>query len=203
MLDGIARRLIDGRLDRIGRDLARRGVSADQVTAAGFIASLIAIGLVAIGSPAAAVAFVLAGRIADGLDGAVARATAKTDLGGFLDIVCDFVFYGGLPLAFAIADPAANALPAAFLIATFYVNGASFLGFAILAARRGLETTQRGSKSLYFTTGLAEGTETIAVFLAACLWPAAFPALAWGFGILCLITAAARVRLAIATFRNP
>jgi len=134
MLDGIARRLIDGRLDRIGRDLARRGVSADQVTAAGFIASLIAIGLVAIGSPAAAVAFVLAGRIADGLDGAVARATAKTDLGGFLDIVCDFVFYGGLPLAFAIADPAANALPAAFLIATFYVNGASFLGFAILAA---------------------------------------------------------------------
>ncbi|MEJ1157086.1 CDP-alcohol phosphatidyltransferase family protein [Prosthecomicrobium sp. N25] len=202
MLDGIMRRLVDGPLDRAGARLAAAGVGADALTAAGLVVGLGAAAAIAAGATLLGLVLVLASRLADGLDGAVARATRKTDLGGFLDIVCDFVFYGAVPLAFAALDPARNALPAAFLLVTFYVNGASFLGYAILAAKHGMETRARGSKSLYFTTGLAEGTETIAVFLAACLWPAAFPALAVGFGLLCLLTTAARVRLAMTTFRS-
>lgn len=202
MLDGVARRVLERPLDRVGRSLAARGVAADAVTVAGLAAGLLAAVSITLGAMAAAIVLIAASRIADGLDGAVARATRRTDLGGFLDIVFDFVFYGAIPLAFALHDPERNALAAAFLLVAFYVNGASFLGFAILAAKRGMDTAQRGPKSLYFTTGLAEGSETIAVFVAACLWPTAFPALALGFGALCLVTAVARVRLAAITFRD-
>jgi phosphatidylglycerophosphate synthase len=114
----------------------------------------------------------VANRAADGLDGAVARATQRTDRGGFLDIVCDFAFYGAIPLAFAVRDPAANALPATALLFAFYVNGASFLAFAAVAAKRGVESQAWGEKSIYFTAGLAEGTETILFFAAMILVPA-------------------------------
>ncbi len=84
----------------------------------------------------------------------------------------DFAFYGAIPFGFVLADPAANAIAGAALILSFYVNGASFLAYAIMAEKRGLETDARGEKSIFFTTGLAEATETIAVFVLACLFPA-------------------------------
>lgn len=203
MLDGFMRRLIDPPLNRAGRALAARGIGANAITLAGMVLGLCAGALVALGAPLAALALVLASRLADGLDGAIARATQRTDFGGYLDIVCDFVFYGALPLGFVLADPAGNGAPGAFLIAAFYVNGATFLGYAILAERRGLETRGRGLKSLYFTGGLLEGTETIAFFVLLCLWPAGFAPLAWGFGALTLITALARVMQAWRVFGAP
>ena len=112
----------------------------------------------------------LLGRLADGLDGAVARASLQTDFGGYFDIAADFLFYGAIPLAFVILDPVENGVAGAFLLFSFYVNGASFLGYAILAEKRKMTTQARGAKSLYFTGGLLEGTETIAFFVALCLF---------------------------------
>ena len=144
----------------------------------------------------------LLSRVADGLDGAVARATRKTDFGGYLDITSDFLFYGAVPLAFVLADPSANGAAGAFLLTSFYINGASFLGYAILAEKRGMETTKRGAKSLYFTGGLLEGFETIVFFVALCLFSSYFAPLAWVFGALCFITAGSRVLLARAVFTD-
>ncbi len=59
-----------------------------------------------------------------------------------------------------------------------------------------METRSRGEKSLYFTAGLMEGTETILFLLLLVLWPVVFAPLAWVFGGLCLVTAVARVLLA-------
>lgn len=199
MLDGVARRVIDPPLNAAGRRLAAAGVTADGVTTAGLVAGLGAAVAIALHAPLVGLVLIGFSRLLDGLDGAVARASAKTDRGGYLDIVFDFIFYGAVPLAFAVADPA-MAVPAAVLLFAFYVNGASFLAYAIFAAKRGLETRGRGDKSLYFTAGLAEGTETIAVFVAMCLWPAGFAVLAYGFAALCLVTAAARIRLAVDAF---
>ncbi len=202
MLDGLLRKLIDPGLNWAARGLAARGLRADQVTLIGLGFGLVAALMIAFGLPTElALIPLLASRLADGLDGAVARVSQKTDFGGFLDIVSDFAFYGMIPFAFAWVDPG-NALAAAFLIFTFYVNGASFLAFAVLAEKRGLQTSSRGEKSLYFTAGIMEGAETILFLIAFCLWPAAFPALATVFGILCLITATARVLLARRVFRG-
>ncbi len=197
MLDGILRKAIDPIVNRWGQRLAQGGVAANTITLVGLGLGLLAAALIAAGAPGwLALGPLLAGRVADGLDGAVARATKASDFGGYLDIACDFLVYGAIPLAFVLRDTDANAAAGAFLLCSFYVNGATFLGFAILAAKRGMETRARGEKSLYFTAGLLEGAETIALFIAFCLWPAAFAPLAWGFGALCFVTALSRVLLA-------
>lgn len=201
MLDGIMRRAIDPGLNQAGKVLALRGVHANQVTLIGLALGLIAACLIAVGiSGWIALIPLFASRVADGLDGAVARASTLTDFGGFLDIVCDFIFYGAIPLAFVLRDPAGNGTAGAFLLTSFYANGASFLAYAILAAKRGMQTNSRGMKSLYFTAGLLEGTETIGFFAIICIWPAAFAPLAWGFGVLCFVTALSRIALAWRVF---
>ena len=202
MLDGLMRGVVDAPLSRTGRWLADRGASANAVTLAGLALGLVAAGLLATGWSGLLVALVLlSSRLADGLDGAVARVRGKTDFGGYLDITADFAFYGAIPLAFVLRDPAVNGLAGAFLLFSFYVNGATFLGFAVLAAKRGMETASRGEKSLYFTAGLLEGTETILFLLLLAVWPGLFVPGAWIFGALCLVTAGARVGLAARTFR--
>lgn len=196
------RKLIDPVVNRWGRVLAGIGMTANAVTGLGLGLGLIAAAMIALGAAGwVALIPLLAGRVADGLDGAVARASTPTDFGGYLDIVCDFLFYGAIPLAFVLRDADANGMAGAFLLCSFYFNGATFLGFAILAAKKGMQTDARGQKSLYFTAGLLEGSETIAIFIAFCLWPAGFAPLAWLFGGVCFITAIARVMLARRIFK--
>lgn len=196
MFDGFARKLMDPALTKAGAWAAAQGFHANHVTLAGLALGVLAAGMIGAGAPTAwALAPLLANRIADGLDGAIARARGKTDFGGFLDIVADFAFYGLIPFAFALRD-SANALAASFLLLTFYINGASFLAFAILAEKRGMKTAVRGDKSLYFSVGIMEGGETILALTAMCLWPQLFAPIAWGFGALCVATALARVLLA-------
>ena len=202
VLDRFMRRLIDPALDQAGRSLGSRGVSADALTFAGLGAGLAAALCMALRLDVAALVLFLGNRLLDGLDGAVARATARTDRGGFLDIVLDFAVYGAVPLAFALRDPAANAIPAAVLLFAFHVNGASFLAFAAVAAKRGLDGAAYPDKSIYFTAGLAEGTETILFFAAMILWPGAFPLLAYAFAGLTLMSAVARIAVAWHAFRD-
>jgi phosphatidylglycerophosphate synthase len=131
--------------------------------------------------------------LCDGLDGLVARQTHATDAGGFLDITLDFLFYASIPLAFAVANPAANALAAAVLLAAFIGTSTSFLAFAVLAAKRKLTSTDFPDKSFYFLGGLTEATETLMFFTAMCIWPQHFAVLASTFAALCAITIATRI----------
>jgi phosphatidylglycerophosphate synthase len=202
MLDGMLRGVIDAPLNRVGRWMAMRGANADLVTLSGLALGLTAAGMISAGWSGFWIALAILGsRLADGLDGAVARARGKSDFGGYLDIVCDFIFYGAIPLAFVFRDSGTNGVAGAFLLFSFYVNAATFLGFAILAEKHGLQTRSRGEKSLYFTAGLMEGTETILCFLVLALWPGSFVLVAGVFGALCLLTAGARLLLALRTFR--
>ena len=202
MLDAAARRLIDPPLGVAAHRLCRLGIAADTVTLAGFAVGLAAIVAIGLGWYLVGLAALLINRLADGLDGAVARCSVVTDRGGFLDIVLDFIVYSGLVFGFAVADPAQNALPAAFLIFAFMGTGSSFLAFAIMAAKRGLESSLRGTKSLYYLGGLTEGTETILLFVVACAAPRLFPWLAWLFGTLCWVTTAARLATGWRVFRG-
>ncbi|MBX9729043.1 MAG: CDP-alcohol phosphatidyltransferase family protein [Sphingopyxis sp.] len=201
MFDAKLRPLIDPPLNAAGRRMAAWGISADAVTLTGMMLGLAAGAALAYGQFALALALIIANRLLDGLDGAVARANGLTDFGGYLDIVADFIFYVSVPLGFALADPA-NALPAAVLLASFTLTGISFLAFATLAAKRGIETAAHGRKSFFYNTGLAEGAETIAVFIAMCLWPGWFAAIAYGYAALCLLTVVQRSLVARALFTS-
>ncbi len=202
MLDGSARKLIDPYLDAIASGLKSAGIKPDQVTIMGFIIGLVAAGFIAFAWYWIGLILLLISRLADGLDGALAKVTKSTDFGGYLDIVLDFAFYGMIPVAFIFADPVSNALAGSVLVLSFYVNGASFLAYSTLAEKRGLSSNARGAKSLYFTTGLAEATETLAVFILACLFPAWFPVLAWCFAAICFYTALSRIMQAKANFKD-
>ena len=202
MFDTRIRKAIDPTLDTIGRGLAARGIGANTVTVAGFILGIVAALFIIQQAYLWGLVFILASRLCDGLDGAVARATQKTDLGGFLDIVLDFAFYGLIPMAFILADPASNAIAGGLLLLSFYVNGATFLTYALMAEKRGVSETARGKKSLLYTTGLAEGTETIVVFVLFCLLPGYFAPIALIFAAIVMITLVARILLAVTEFRD-
>lgn len=196
------RRWIDPPLNAVGGGIARAGVSANVVTLIGLALGLLAALLIALGDPGLAIFPLLLSRLADGLDGAVARATEKTDFGGYLDIAADFLFYGAIPFAFVVMDPAANGLAGAFLLTSFYFNGTSFLGYAILAEKHDMETSAQGQKSLYYSNGILEGTETIVFFMLLCLFPLSFALLAWVFGTACFVTGVLRVYGAYQTFHH-
>jgi len=98
-----------------------------------------------------------------------------------------------VPLAFALADPAANALAAAVLLAAFVGTASSFLAFAALAARRGLKSAAYPAKGLYYLGGLTEATETLTCFALMCLWPRHFAVFAYGFAGLCALTIVTRL----------
>ena len=201
MFDPMMRRLIDPPLDFVGRRLAAAGVRPNTVTWIGFGIGVGAMAAMAYQQYWLALALILANRAADGLDGAVARYGGITDLGGFLDIVLDFIFYSGVVFGFAVGRPDL-ALAAAFLIFSFVGTGTAFLAYAIMAAKRDISTDLRGRKSLFYVGGLTEGTETIALFVAICLLPQWFVWLAYGYGTLCWLTTGARIVAGMQSFRD-
>jgi phosphatidylglycerophosphate synthase len=193
MLDRAALALLQRPMQRAGARLVRAGVGADALTLVGFALGLGAAAAIASRAPLVGLGLMLASRLCDGLDGAVARATRPTDRGAFLDIALDFVFYASIPLAFALADPAANALAAAVLLAAFVGTGSSFLAFALLAERRGLRSTAYPQKGIYYLGGLTEASETLLCFVAMCLWPGHFALIACAFAALCVPTLLGRL----------
>ncbi|MEQ8813808.1 MAG: CDP-alcohol phosphatidyltransferase family protein [Thalassobaculum sp.] len=199
MFDAALRRLIDPPLDAAGRRLAAAGVSANAVTVGGFLVGILSVPALAAGRYDLALLTILANRLGDGLDGAIARSVGPSDLGGYLDIVLDFVFYSAVVLGFALGRPD-HAVWAAFLIFSFVGTGSSFLAYAIVAAKRGVTTASRGRKSIYYLGGLAEGSETIAAFVLICVFPEAFPWIAGIFGAMCWITTASRIWQAVQAF---
>jgi phosphatidylglycerophosphate synthase len=193
MLDRHIAPLIRSAVQSIARALVLRGIRADHVTLAAFGIGIIAMICIAIHAYLAAAILILISRLCDALDGAVARQTEATDSGGFLDIALDFLFYAGVVLAFAIASPKSNALPAAVLLTAFIGTTSSFLAFAALAAKRGITSIEYPDKSFYFLGGLAEATETLLFFIAMCIWPRWFAPLAYAFAFLCAITTFTRI----------
>ena len=202
MFDRVLNNALQGPLTRLAGVLVRRGWRADQVTWVGFALGLCAVPLIALGHTHWALLAMALNRLADGLDGSIARLTQPTDRGAFLDISLDFLFYASIPLAFALADPQANALAAAVLIYSFIGTASSFLAFAVLAAKRGLSSTAYPGKGFYYLGGLTESFETLLVFTLMCLVPGWFTYLAYGFAALCALTTVTRIAAGIRVFKS-
>ena len=201
MLDRKIQEYLRPTLSVMAKGLVKLGFNANAVSLIGFTLGITAALSILFQYYLVGAILIAVSRLLDGLDGAVARAKQPTDLGGFLDITLDFLFYASIPLAFAYANPVSNALPAAVLLAAFIGTGSSFLAFAAIAAKRGIQNTNYPNKSFYFIGGLTEATETIVVFVVMCLWPNYFYVFAYGFSILCLITIATRLAWGYRVFK--
>jgi phosphatidylglycerophosphate synthase len=201
MLDSTVHRLFQAPLQVIARTLLRLGLQANHITWLGFVVGLTAVPLIALEYSGWAMLSIALNRLADGLDGCMARLSAPTDQGAFLDICLDFLFYASIPLAFVLADSVHNGLAGALLIYSFIGTGCTFLAFAVLAAQRGKTSIAFPNKGFYYLGGLTESTETIAVFMAMCIFPAWFSVLAYVFATLCLFTTTLRIRAGMEAFR--
>ena len=187
MLDQSINSIVHPIMNVLARNIPRQ-ISANTITLVGFAVGSLVIPLLLLKLYSAAMTVILVNRFFDGLDGAVARKFGPTNLGGYLDITCDFIFYSVVIMGFALADPENNGLASAFLIFAFIGTSSSFLAFAISAKKQGISSNAHGRKAFYYLGGLTEGTETILFFVIICMYPATFPVLAVLFGSLCWIT---------------
>lgn len=175
MFDATLRSRLEAPLDRIAAQIRGRGVSANAVTAVGLALGIGCCVAISFSQWSVALALWLANRLADGLDGPIARQGATTDLGGFFDIIADFAVYGGVLLALGVALPETRTAALAVFLG-YYLSGSSFLAFSSLATKR--ERAGDG-RSLVFPAGLAEGTETIVAYLVILAFPSQAEALLW------------------------
>ncbi|MEX2487505.1 MAG: CDP-alcohol phosphatidyltransferase family protein [Nitriliruptoraceae bacterium] len=200
MIDTEVRRLLAPALDRAGAWLVRRGAAADAVTVTGLVLALAAAVAAARASWWWALALWLASRVADGLDGPVARAGGRATLfGGWADITADFAAYGAFVAGCAIGQPDAR-VACLVLLVTYYVNGGSLLAFS--AAADVQKVARPDERTFHFTRGVAEGAETIVVHSLMVLFPAWMPVIAWGFVALVSVTIVQRVVLAVRVLRR-
>lgn len=201
MLDARARRVLSPGLDAAGRRLADLGIPALAVTAAGWVVGVGACCAVVAHAWPLALALWLLNRLLDGLDGPIARRRGPSDLGGFLDIVADFSVYSGFVVAVAIAEPDARLACLALLMA-YYLSGTAFLALSSLLERRGTDLAADG-RSLRFVGGVAEGTETVVVYVLLCLLPSRATLIVWLFTAAVMVTAAQRIVLGVHVLRRP
>ncbi len=136
----------------------------------------------------------LANRLLDGLDGLVARVHGKqSDLGGYLDLLLDFVVYLAVPLAFVYAAPTTFNLWAGLILVSVYVL--NVVSWTVLAAI--LEKTQvrmpGRMTSIEMPAGLIEGAETILFYALFFLLPGAVGWLFLVMAALVLFTVGQRV----------
>ncbi|MDC5707547.1 CDP-alcohol phosphatidyltransferase family protein [Vibrio europaeus] len=193
MLDRFSIKVIRWPLAQSAKLLDKLGVTANQTTLFGFALGCLAFPALIAEQYTLALIFILLNRICDGLDGALARIQGISDAGGFLDISLDFLFYSLIPFGFVLANPEQNAIAGAFLIFSFIGTGTSFLAFAVMAGKRGIDNPVYKNKSLYYMSGLTEGTETIGCFILFCLLPQHFTFIAFLFGAACWFTTFTRI----------
>ena len=192
MIDRGLNKYMNGHLNRMANILYEKGVEPNWVTFLGLVLAFLCFVTLSYGLFLLGLILILINRFLDGLDGSLARLGTPRKFGAFFDITSDFVFYALVPLGFAVFSPYENALPTAFLLAAFYVNGSSFLAEAIIIEKYNIEVDQK-DKGFFYSFGLIEGFETICFFLFICIFPHVYANAAYIFSTLTLLTHALRV----------
>ena len=192
MIDKEINRYTSSHLNRIANTLYERGVEPTWVTLLGLALAFLCFVALSYGLFYLGLILILINRFLDGLDGSLARLGTPRKFGAFFDITSDFAFYALVPLGFAVHSPHENALPTAFLLAAFYVNGSSFLAEAIIIEKYNIKFDQ-ADKGFFYSFGLIEGFETICFFVFICLFPNVYANAAYIFFTLTLLTHVIRV----------
>ena len=168
-------------------------ISPNHMTLIGFSFGLLMCLSIIIDQYLIAIIFLFLNRLSDGLDGTMARLQNPTPLGGYLDIVLDFLIYGGFVLSFGITEQN-NTLLSMILLCCYIGTGSTFLAkAAILPSLTNQNLNEEIPKSFHYAVGLVEGTETIVFMVFCLLFPNLFIYFSFIFIILCLITIVFRI----------
>ena len=168
-------------------------ISPNHMTLIGFSFGVLMCLFIIIDQYLMAMIFLFLNRLSDGLDGTMARLQTPTPLGGYLDIVLDFLIYGGFVLSFGITEQN-NTLLSMILLFCYIGTGSTFLAkAAILPSLTNQTLNEEIPKSFHYAVGLVEGTETIIFMFLCLLFPSLFIYLASIFIFLCLITIVFRI----------
>ena len=168
-------------------------ISPNHMTLIGFSFGVLMCLSIIIDQYLLAIIFLFLNRLADGLDGTMARLQTPTPLGGYLDIVLDFLIYGGFVLSFGITEQN-NTLLSMILLFCYIGTGSTFLAkAAILPSLTNQNLKEDIPKSFHYAVGLVEGTETIVFMVLCLLFPNLFIYFSFIFIILCLITIVFRI----------
>jgi phosphatidylglycerophosphate synthase len=192
MFDAKLRPLLNPALDAAARTIIKTGVSANIITLFGAILGLAAGIAIAQERYGLGIMLILANRILDGIDGRVAKIKGPTEFGGYLDSLCDHLFYVAVPVGFGMSKTG-NLPPSLLLVAAFTLTAVSFLALAAILARTEVDDGAHGPKAFIYSTGLMEGAETIVIFITMCLFPQYYAALAYAFAALCMLTICQRI----------
>ena len=164
----------------------------NQITLLSFMLGIFCFIFLSLGFIYTALLFFLLNRIFDGVDGALARLKEPTDLGGFYDIISDFLIYALLPFGFILFDNN-NFLSMSLLLTSFIGTCSTFLTTAWIFEKKKIKIEQLSQKSFFYSEGLIEGTETIILFIFMFLFYEVANFIAWIFAILCFITSMIRI----------
>ena len=168
-------------------------ISANHMTLIGFGFGVLMCLSIIIDQYLIAIIFLFFNRLSDGLDGVMARLQTPTPLGGYLDIVLDFLIYGGFVLSFGITEQN-NTFLSMILLFCYIGTGSTFLAkAAILPSLNNQNSNEEIPKSFHYATGLIEGAETIIFMILCLLFSKLFMILSTIFSILCIITIISRI----------
>jgi phosphatidylglycerophosphate synthase len=189
--------------DRMGMPLARRMSRVSPLAI-----SLLALIVGLLGSFAAyknqylwALGLWCLNRALDGLDGLIARLhNGQSDFGGYLDILTDFIVYASLPIGLVAGSPSNERyLALTFMLASFYVNSASWMYLAAILEKRATHlpdpsiNSGQAQTTIVMPAGIIGGFETIIVYGLFLLFPTYIVWLFSIFGVLVFFTAFQRV----------
>ncbi len=177
------------KMNSLGKYLGERGVSANYMSWTGFLVGVFAINFLAMEMFFWALVAILVNRFFDALDGAIARATKITDFGVFLDATLDYIFYGGIILGFALANPTQNAASACFMYFGFVAAASSMLAYSVIAYKNNSSDQVSLEQSPFYLGGVAQGSETLVALVVLCLVPAWFKVIAIVLGAFSLVKA--------------
>lgn len=192
-------------IDRIAAVLVERNITANCITLASVVIALSAMAAIGLNVYWLAFLLILLNRAADGLDGTVARLQAQktgaplSPFGSFADIMTDMFLYGGIVFAFILGH--GYAMAGAFLLFTWLLSALSSIAYLAAAEMKGISQSERAKPALLFLDGVSSQTEMAAVLLLMCVFPAYFPAIAFLYGIICLLTTGSRVLMAYKNLR--
>ena len=194
MLDIPLRPLKDSLFNPLSRSIPST-ITPTHITLTALLCGLISCIFASTGSTIPSLTFWLLNRALDCLDGAVARHRNKaSDLGGFLDLLCDFVVYAFIPISVVTGNVVTDVSTSerskwefaivAALEASFYLNNFVLFYIAALIEKKnaaGLKREKEEVTSLAMRPALVEGFESGVFFTVMLGWPAG---VGWVAGVM-------------------